>query len=220
MRIYYGQENLDKYIHENFITQPFENGSFLELGAIDGILYSNTKFFEDNMGFNQGVLIEPDPDHYKKLKTNRPNCQCFNYAIHSSLNKIEFLKSKTRAVGCVESEASEKFKKRWHSNCEKLVLPAIKLSKVLSQTSIKYIDFWSLDVEGSELECLKSMDWNIPVGLLCIEMNHQNAEINEILKANNFTLVGKHEQGNLSVKIVNSVFFNENYFRKNLFNIK
>lgn len=38
--------HLDQHIHEKYITSRFENGSFLELGAIDGVKYSNTKFFE------------------------------------------------------------------------------------------------------------------------------------------------------------------------------
>ena len=37
---------LDEYIHLNFIKEPFENGSFLELGAIN---YFNFKYFRKNL---------------------------------------------------------------------------------------------------------------------------------------------------------------------------
>jgi len=220
---YYGQNKLDQYIHENWIRKPFKDGTFLELGAIDGVKFSNTKFFEDNMGFNKGVLIEPDPNAFKRLVKMRPNCQCFNYAVHNTLSEINFLQSNENAVGCIETSAEKPFKERWHKNSNKLSLPAKKLSSILSETDIKYIDFWSLDVEGAELECLKSMDWNIPIGLLCIEIkdtkydNPDEEKIRQILKDKNFTLVGEHRQGG-SLTVINNIFLNKEYFRINLFN--
>ena len=42
---FYSQQGEDFFIYRNFINQP--NGIFLELGACDGIIYSNTKFFEE-----------------------------------------------------------------------------------------------------------------------------------------------------------------------------
>ena len=210
---YYGQSNIDRDIHHNFITKPFTNGTFLELGAIDGVKFSNTKFFEDNMGFNQGVLIEPDPQSFESLKVNRPNCECFHYAIHSSLKEVEFLKSQENAVGCINSIASDTFKSNWHKSSQKIKIPSTTLSDILNQSKLKYIDFWSLDVEGSELECLNSMDWNIPIGLLCIEFHYNTNEILKVLKAKGFTLLHSLQDGN-------KLFFNYNYFRKELFNIK
>ena len=70
-----------------------------------------------------------------------------------------------------------------------------------------------MDVEGSELECLNSMDWNIPIGLLCIELHQNINEIIKILKAKEFTLLHSFHDGN-------KLFFNYKYFRKEFFNIK
>lgn len=206
---YYGQHELDIYIHHNFICTPFIDGTFLEIGALDGIRFSNTKFFEDSMGFSKGILIEPEPDTFKQLVKNRPNCQCFNVAIHSVLEEVIFLKSKENAVGCIEEIATPEFKHRWHQQSEKLKLPATTLASILKQAKLKYIDFFSLDVEGAEFECLKSINWDMPIGLMCIEMNQDIKEINTILQKNNFKLVGSHRR--------NNIYFNENYFRKEFF---
>lgn len=213
MKYYAQKHGIDKYIHQKFIVKPFANGTFLELGAINGIRFSNTKFFEDHMGFNQGVLIEPDPRSFRKLKINRPNCECFNYAVHSSLKEVNFLQAKRIAVGCVDSVASDNFKSTWHKDSQKIKVPSATLSDILNQSKLKYIDFWSLDVEGSELECLNSMDWNIPIGLLCIELHQNINEIIKILKAKEFTLLHSFHDGN-------KLFFNYKYFRKEFFNIK
>ena len=58
MYTFYSQLGEDIYIFKNFINKKVEDGIFVELGAMDGIIYSNSKFFEDTLNF-KGVLIEP-----------------------------------------------------------------------------------------------------------------------------------------------------------------
>ena len=209
---YHGQDGLDEYIHNNFIKTPVKDGTFLELGAMDGIRFSNTKFFEDNMGFNRGVLIEPDPRSFISLKKNRPNCECFNYAVHSSLSEVSFLQSRQPAVSTITDIATKEFKQRWHQKSKTIKVPAARLDFILSKSTLEYIDFWSLDTEGSELECLLSMNWEIPVGLICVEMNRDENEIDNILSSNGLTLTGEHKQGRRK-DVVNKIYINKNYFR-------
>jgi hypothetical protein len=61
----------------------------VELGALDGVLYSNTKFFEDNL-FWKGILIEPHPIKYGSLKMNRPNNFLFNNLVSNSEKELSF----------------------------------------------------------------------------------------------------------------------------------
>jgi hypothetical protein len=49
------------------------NGFFVELGALDGVKFSNTLFFERERGWN-GICIEPDNGYFEQLKRNR---RCF-----------------------------------------------------------------------------------------------------------------------------------------------
>ena len=221
---YYGLKSkrqpipLDQYIHENFMQTPFDNGSFLEMGAMDGIRLSNTKFFEDNMGFNQGVLIEPQPQLFEKLVKNRPNCECFNTAIHSEKNSVEFLSHNKRDwSGCINHEEAKEHIRIFHSGVRHdegsytTTLPAERLDSILKKSKLKYIDFWSLDVEGSELQCLNSMDWSIPVGLICVENSANTEEIHTIMTDKGFTLIHQHT--------IDGFYFNFNYFRKSFFSI-
>ena len=45
----YSQCNEDIFLNHNFFKNK-RNGVYIELGALDGVLYSNTKFFEDTLG--------------------------------------------------------------------------------------------------------------------------------------------------------------------------
>ena len=78
--MFYSQQGEDMFIYRNFINKPREDGIFIELGAHDGITYSNTKFFEDKLLFS-GILIEPIKSSFLKLEVFRPKCLCINNII-------------------------------------------------------------------------------------------------------------------------------------------
>ena len=64
--MYYSQSGEDKIMYEKFLNK-IQNGVFLEMGACDGVLYSNTLFLEKTCGWT-GILIEPHPNQFEKLK--------------------------------------------------------------------------------------------------------------------------------------------------------
>ena len=65
--LFYSQQGEDELVYEKYINRRRLDGIYLELGALDGIRYSNTKFFEDELGFS-GVLIEPIPGQFRRLE--------------------------------------------------------------------------------------------------------------------------------------------------------
>jgi hypothetical protein len=73
---YYSQlgedETLHKWIFNN--TEKDQNpGIFVEIGALDGVTYSNTLFFERMFDW-RGVLIEAQPENARRLlRVNRRN---------------------------------------------------------------------------------------------------------------------------------------------------
>ena len=203
----------DIHLFKNFINVRNCNGIFLEMGACDGILYSNTKALEDYLGFT-GVLIEPGKNDYAKLIRNRPNCKNYNYAISNDEGIFDYIGDST-AVGGLINNFDSTWIKDWNldrKNIQKVQTK--KLSTILSETNIKYIDFWSLDVEGSELDVLKSMDWTIPIYIIVIETGHHRyKEITEqcrkILRQQGFSCDGI-QYG------LDEWWINDNYFRKDL----
>ena len=46
---------MDLHLYQNYLNVRDIGGVFLELGACDGVLHSNTKFLEDNLNYT-GVL--------------------------------------------------------------------------------------------------------------------------------------------------------------------
>lgn len=127
----------------------------LELGACDGLLYSNTLFFEIYLGF-KGILIEPVKEFYDKLIKNRPNSICYNNVISSSEKDVEILVN--GAVSGIKQNMTDDFINKWHSKKNIRKIKTKTLSNIFKEKNIKYIDFFSLDVEGGELDVLNTIN--------------------------------------------------------------
>ena len=71
-----------------------KKGFYLEVGAFNGIAESISLRFEKQLNW-RGLLIEPNPVHFKYLKTNRFQNICLNNICLSKkyLNKKLFIKN-------------------------------------------------------------------------------------------------------------------------------
>lgn len=69
----------------------------MEIGAYDGVTYSNTKFFEDTFKW-KGLLIEANPNNYKNLVKNRPNTKKLHAGVCPK-NQTSFKFGGDRATG-------------------------------------------------------------------------------------------------------------------------
>jgi len=137
-----------------------------------------------------GVLIEPQPEAFKALAKNRPKCKLYNTAISSKLGSVDFYLNSVNAVSSIKEFTSENHYQKWHTmgNTTVIQVKSDRLENILHHAKITHIDFWSLDVEGGEYEVLKTMDWKIPVYLICIEIQipERKALCDAILKSNGF----------------------------------
>jgi len=144
----------------------------VEIGALDGIKYSNTKFFEDNLGWG-GVLIEAQPENAKKLRRNRSSAN--NYIISEAVcpdgqHYVNF--TGTNAVGGIPDQMTNKHKKHFFSGkrTQTIQVPCRPIGRMLKESGVRAVDFFILDVEGAELMILETMDWSIPVKVFVVEM--------------------------------------------------
>ena len=146
----------------------FRDGFLIEAGANDGVKFSNTLLLERSRGW-RGLLIEPIPDLAAQCRKNRPNClveNCALVAADSGAREVamRFCNLMSLVKGAMHSEAGDL--EHIRKGCEvqqiesyELTVPARPLSEVLDQYGITNVDFFSLDVEGYELEALKGLDF-------------------------------------------------------------
>lgn len=198
--MYYAQCQEDILLNE-YIFKNKQNGIYVELGALDGILYSNTKFFEDQLNWT-GILIEPHPEKFKSLQLNRPNNFLFNNLVSCHKEPLEFryFVDCHAAVSGVENTLSQWHIDTFYEPCNflpqnKIFIKPVSLTEIVRSTNLTHIDFLSLDVEGHEYEVLKSWDFSIPINIILIEtlgVEPEKDELcREILIKNNYKFITK-----------------------------
>ena len=197
-----------------------QNGVYIELGALDGVLYSNTKFFEDSLKWT-GILIEPHPEKFKLLQTNRPNNFLFNNLVSCHKEPLEFryFLDCHAAVSGVENTLSQHhFDVYFDSNDSgnkalpqsKIFITPRTLTEIVKETNVKHIDLLSLDVEGHEYEVLKSWDFSIPIDIILLEtlgvQPEKDEQCRQVLMQNNYRFVTHHKHNEIFAS--NSYNFN------------
>jgi FkbM family methyltransferase len=170
------------------------DGFFVEFGATDGVLLSNTYLLEMEFGW-KGICAEPNPKLYEQLKRNR-RCIVSDACIAGrSGETAEFIFAD--AFGGMTrhafSDEHAERRKAYAATAAVGKLLTISLDDLLRRLKAPFdIDYISVDTEGSELEILSSFpfdQWN--VRLFTIEHNFmpQREKLLELLQQHGYSRV-------------------------------
>lgn len=195
----YGQEvYLDRKIFKGFT-----NGYFVDVGAYDGVKFSNTYFFEKDRNWS-GINIEPNAPVYQKLTVNRPtsiNIQC---AIDiDDGGELEFISNtgRTDVLSGLQKYYNPKHQKRLdkelstHGGDTTIVkVPTRRLDSVFRDNNVKHVHLLSIDVEGAEDVVLRSINFDeVFIDVIMFEDNYKtSAAIIHYLRKHGYVVVNKH----------------------------
>jgi FkbM family methyltransferase len=182
---------------------PHRNGTYVEIGANDGIQQSNTKYFESFRGWS-GILIEPYGDNFLKLKRNRSrrnyfvNCACVDFSYIGDEINLIYSDLMTTSIGLdtdlksLETHIlqSEKFLKR--GSVHTFHADARTMNSILLESPLpNLIDLLSLDVEGAELSVLKGIDHKLFRFRYILVECREITRMKKFLKSQGYFLVTK-----------------------------
>ena len=146
-------------------------GYFVEVGAADGVSNSNTWALEQ-IGW-QGLLIEPSREWHESLQGRRAATLETRAAYSKGGLDLDFLEDGEL------SGINGHFKNDGYNRKGSVYqVRTVTTTECLEENSApKYIDFLSIDTEGSELEVLKGLDFEkYSFGFICVEHNYTAAE--------------------------------------------
>jgi FkbM family methyltransferase len=162
---YFSQDGQDKFIVKLFKGKA--EGVFLDIGAYDGMIFSNTLYLEKNLGW-KGICIEPNPLVFEQLQNNR-KCVCLNCCVGQEMGIHKFLSVSGHATmlsGLIDM-FDEKHLSRINDEIEKyggekktLDVDVLPLKNILDKYGFSVIDYCNIDVEGGEISVLKSIDFS------------------------------------------------------------
>jgi FkbM family methyltransferase len=167
------QVGQDKWVCEFFNNK--RGGYFLDIGAFDGVIFSNTHYLEKELGWT-GICIEAGMMYYSQLVKNR-SCECLHNAIYKDNIQVNFNENWT--AGSINNSGNQ-------------VVNAITFERLLKGRQ-KLIDYISLDIEGFEYAALTKFPFKTHESILwTIEHNShldegkQKEQIRNIMQTNGY----------------------------------
>lgn len=207
----WSQEGEDQILRRIFESQS--NGFYLDVGAHHPKRLSNTYLFYKR-GW-RGINIDAMPGSMRAFEMCRPKDVNLELGISSKESNLDYFVFNEPALNGFSSELSQERHKEDSAYYVKSVVKVdvLPLVMVLDQHLPKgqIIDFMSVDVEGFDLEVLKSNDWDkyrpkfVLAEVLGSSLHEiEQSEIGQFMRRVNYVIYAK---------CVNTVFFKESFPR-------
>ncbi|MDA2963412.1 MAG: FkbM family methyltransferase [Actinomycetota bacterium] len=174
---------------------PETNGFYLDVGAGRPIAGSNT--FALYLRGWTGICIDPISTNARLLKSFRRKDEVLNILIGPNKSTLDFWEFEPYEYSTADESVAEKVKKNAGIRLLNYSKKAIKpLSAIAPELSPLDAALLSIDVEGFDLEVLKSNDWSVFIPrVICIEEweetmdKHSSSTIGDFLANHNYKRV-------------------------------
>lgn len=186
----YGQ---DVMAHE-LLGKP-NSGVFMDIGANDGVTFSNSLYFE-KLGW-EGICVEPHPGIFETLKSKR-NCHCVNACINDHDGLVDFIavEGPSHMLSGIEAFLDERHLERIDKDIAKnggsktrIQIEALSPTTLLKRYNYKCLDFLSIDTEGCELPILNSFHFDAtPTRCISVENGSRTSKLFSYMSSRGFRL--------------------------------
>ncbi len=207
---YTSQAGQDRFL-DTHIFKGMCGGTFLDIGAHDGITFSNTWFFEKVRGW-KGICVEPIPEVYAMLENNR-DCITVKGAIAQMPGVRKFLRIscpliETEMLSGLVDEYDPRHLERIERELiqrrgwtEEIDVTCYDVNRLLKQYGLTVVDYVSIDTEGNELSILTSMDFeSFLFRVITVENNYGDRAIQEHLVAHRYRMVRRLDPDEIYVR--------------------
>lgn len=161
-----------------------KNGFFVEIGACDGLLFSNTLLLEKDYDW-KGILVEPARCWHEALRKNRQSTISHAFIAGQSGQTVSFNETPQPEYSGAQQLAGQDHNADRRRGGRQYDVPTLSPGDLLGRHQApSTIDFLSIDVEGGELDILSHFPFDrYDVGAICCEHNFtaQRQSIHELL---------------------------------------
>lgn len=215
-RTSYSQAGEDALLRFLFNDFGLKRISYLDLGTNSPVFNNNTYWFYLNN--SKGVCVEADLDLVKIINKFRPRDKVIHAGVSiSDENEALFYIFDQPALNTFDkNEVDIRLKSGSNKLLKTINVPLLNVNDILNDYFIQTPELLSIDIEGLDLDVLKSIDYSKhPIPVICVETceyseNHIRPKIH--LFAEFFNNIGYEIYADT---YINTIFVNKNWFYKN-----
>ena len=141
----------------DYLQHHRENGFYVDVGANDPRIFSNTYYFYKK-GWS-GLVIDPNSAKLNQYKFLRSRDTRGYFAVGEE-GMLTFYKFKEDPLNTVSKDVADSYEKMGHKIQSTEIVQSLPLSQIFKEKDIKKIDFLSIDTEGQNFDVLKTNDWD------------------------------------------------------------
>jgi FkbM family methyltransferase len=188
------------------IFEECEKGFYVDIGAHHPLRFSNTMFFYQK-GW-RGINIDALPGSMEEFRKVRPEDINLEIAVSNAEEESIFYIFNDSALSTFSENLVRVYqKKEEHFVVSEKRLTTKKLGSILKEhlPEGQIIDYLSVDVEGYEMNVLRSNDWNLYKPRVVLT-EFLDFEADKLLRSDLYNFM--HEKGySFFAKTINTVFF-------------
>ncbi len=201
---FYSQCGQDSYVYSEFFSLFDENKIpkvFVDIGCNHPTKFSNSYFFEKNLGFSC-IAVDPLTTYITRWAETRPNAKLHSVALGAANGNLTLM-TPANEQGANDihspdmfSTLSEEYSKIRTCDWKEVMIPVITAQELFVSNNIEEVGIVSIDVEGFELEVLKGFDFSKTKIFIAIIENNTNTKfgddaIRQYMKKSNFTFYAR-----------------------------
>jgi FkbM family methyltransferase len=165
-----------QYGEDQWISQHIKlpaRGYFVEVGANDGFINSNTLYFEQ-LGWD-GLLIDPDPRNVERLSSRERRAAIDSRAAGATTGVLPFAMHPCSSLSGLTIKTD--------ARCNTIEVTVDTLTQILGDHDAPgRIDLLSIDTEGSEIDVWEGLDKSMYRPSIVIVEHVTCGEINQALQ--------------------------------------
>lgn len=172
-------------------------GIYVDIGCWHPIKASNTYFF--SLRGWKGICIDPNPELKQLFSKYRKNDYFVNCGVGNAKGQLKYYKMSDYHSSMNTLDYNFIVENNLENEIKEIIeVPIFRLSEILDRyIDNEEIDFFDVDVEGYDLEVLKTNDWDkYRPKIILVESNlsiedELNSEMHKYLLNLNYSLLGK-----------------------------
>ncbi len=176
-----------------------KNGFFFDIGAYDGVQFSNSYLFEKYRNW-KGVCVEPNKTVFDKLQQNR-SCIAINGVVSDVAGEVSYMKvaGAGEMLSGIVTNFNEKHLDRINDtisakggNATVETVQSYRIGDIIDTYNIQHISLLSIDTEGSELDILKTFPFQkVKPRLILVENTYKKDAFRNLLTAQGYSFFFK-----------------------------
>ncbi len=203
LRGYYAQNGQDAVIEQYFAERKARCKVFVDVGAFDGIHYSNVRRLAERYGWT-GLCIEPAEMNFRKLRRAWLgwDVRCIRAAVSDRSGPVDLHVSEYphlpdwgSDVASLDGAERDRWTKTYGARWKKETVEARTLTEILEEQGLEDVALLSIDTEGHDWEVLRGLDFaKYRPQLIVAEYGSRRQEILRYVSSQGYSLIWDNRQ--------------------------